>query len=190
MKTVFDNHGVALNWARERSHAFSHNGNFWHSGNVINSYRTPIARLVNLNGFKFALVTNESYSVTTEGKHKGAIRAALHGLGIEYVCVPILWPSGRKAHAENRAHLVARYRDYVAQSLRSTKYFSFDRLCALKRDALLYCDWHKVARPDLPISADLERIKARFDRLENERSKRASRNVVSLADYREREAAS
>lgn len=79
MKTVYDNAMVAHIWANQsQGSARSSNGNFWFSGNTINSYQTPIARIVTaVNGKTVILRTCNTYSVTTSGKHERAIDRAI-----------------------------------------------------------------------------------------------------------------
>ncbi len=78
MTKTTTNLGVAKLWAQGRDHeAKSNNGNLWCEGRTLYSYRTPIAYLMpNGRGHLVPLITAHSYSVTTEGKHKGAAHKA------------------------------------------------------------------------------------------------------------------
>lgn len=76
----YSNHEVAHLWANQsKDSAKSNNGNFHFEGKVIASYRTPIARLVDVErtGETVALRTSNHHSVTTTGKHETAISRAL-----------------------------------------------------------------------------------------------------------------
>lgn len=93
MTYTTNNLGVARDWANARhDEAKSSNGNFSHTGEKLWSYNTPIATLRG----GVALLTSESYSVTTEGKHKHAARKALnYGRGaIQLFTVPFLLLDG------------------------------------------------------------------------------------------------
>jgi hypothetical protein len=112
MKTVMDNHSVAHVWAQQRqSHAHSKSMSFRDS--VIYSYRTPIGMIVKAaDGSDVALITNQSYSMTTSCKHMPAVRSAVRHL--RSFSVSNLVPS----HAANLAEMVKAYHDEKPSLLR------------------------------------------------------------------------
>jgi len=82
-RTVFENSMVAHVWAQQdQKEARSHNGNFWFSGAAIYSYNTAIGIFLKPFSFKaidkpIVFINNQTYSVTTSGKHMPAIWRAL-----------------------------------------------------------------------------------------------------------------
>jgi hypothetical protein len=98
MKKVFPNDMVAHVWAQQKQdEGRSGNGNFSFSGPTIYSYGTPIANIVTgTRKRKGALLTSQSYSVTTTGKHKNATWSAWHGNGPSFT-VPFLGVTGGRA---------------------------------------------------------------------------------------------
>ncbi len=125
MKKVFNNYQLAHVWAQQnQEEGRSHNGNFHFSGDTLYSYSTPIARIVK----GVALVTCESYSVTTRGKHIGpALSAVAHRPCFR---VPFLGATGgrafshpdaknmREVHKGNLAHYAKRYEEERARLMR------------------------------------------------------------------------
>lgn len=118
MTQVYDNGMVAHVWAHAtQESARSHNGNFWFEGDTIYSYSTPLARIVPSLDGRVALRTNETFSITTSGKHEPAISRALdYGRYIKDFHVPSIGASGGRIsgsteinHAENLAYLVSMY---------------------------------------------------------------------------------
>lgn len=94
---AYTNRDVANAWANQtREDSHSGNGNMSHSGARLYSYSTPIGHLVkDTLGRTVALLTTETYSVTTEGKHKGAAwRAVDYGRGVPTFSVPFLLLDG------------------------------------------------------------------------------------------------
>lgn len=151
MTYTTSNLGVARDWANERhDEAKSSNGNFSHTGEKLWSYNTPIATLRG----GVALLTTESYSVTTEGKHKNAARRALRDAGIPCFTVPFLLLDGStygrshagrvaqgysvpQQHDANLADYDARIAAERERMERARTYKSADRLTMLidERDA-------------------------------------------------------
>ena len=68
---VMTNHMVEHVWSqRSQDHGRSANGNYSFDGDVLYSYSTPIAKFWRgTRGRTFALITSETFSVTTSGKH-------------------------------------------------------------------------------------------------------------------------
>jgi hypothetical protein len=90
------------------------------SGNVLSSYRAPIARIVpdvtSNDGRGVALVTSRQYSITTSG-HVSAARSALSHLAV--FVVPDVLAKYDYEHEKNIAHLVAEYKAELARDLRA-----------------------------------------------------------------------
>lgn len=102
------NHKVAQDWARQsKADGHTSNGNLSFSGRTLYSYSTPIAQLVQAPGGEVALLTTESYSITTEGKHKNAARAALRSIGYKPFTVPFLLLDGSLT-GRSQANAIAR----------------------------------------------------------------------------------
>ena len=80
VKRVLSNDMVIHVWAAQsQDEARTSNGNLSFTGSVLYSYRTPIANIVpGADGQPVALVTCETYSVTTSGKHMPGHRALSH----------------------------------------------------------------------------------------------------------------
>lgn len=77
MKTVFDNRQCAHVWAQQTQDSGRSNSMSF-SGPTLYSYATPIARIYRgAMGERIVLVTSETYSVTTSGKHMPAMHRAL-----------------------------------------------------------------------------------------------------------------
>jgi len=122
MPKVFANAQVAHVWAQlTQNDGRSHNGNASFEGRVFYSYSTPIAHIVDSPARgNVVLVTSESFSATTNGKHKPAVRSAVR---YRYFSVPALllpahtsrgWSSSNfvsveHQHAANLAHFRAIY---------------------------------------------------------------------------------
>lgn len=83
------NEQAAIKWTKTQGEGKSSNGNLNYCGHVIRSYQTPIAAIItNPAGQSVALVTSETYSVTTSGKHMPAVRSALRGANIPQYMAP------------------------------------------------------------------------------------------------------
>jgi hypothetical protein len=92
MTKRYDNLGTARAWlnASPDEEGQSSNGNMSFAGPVLYSYSTPIAHhLANV-----VLLTSETYSVTTEGKHKNAAWHACRSKGVTMFRVPFLLLDG------------------------------------------------------------------------------------------------
>lgn len=149
-RTVFANNMVAHVWAHATSdEGRSNNGNFWFDRETIYSYRTPIARLhLDMVGAKVILMTCESFSMTTEGKHKNAIhRASGYGRFIRLFSVPFIGVAGGQRridrsevdHAGNVAHFESTYSAEIDRLARARTWKSTDRLERIASDAREYC---------------------------------------------------
>lgn len=117
MAQVHDNGMVAHLWAHgTQESARSNNGNFSFDGDTIYSYSTPIGKIHTVAGQRVALVTSQTFSMTTEGKHKNAIhKATNYGRFIPQFVVPSIGASGGRlserglSHETNMAYFVAQY---------------------------------------------------------------------------------
>ena len=126
---------VAHIWAQqEKTNAKSSNGTLSFRGATLFSYRTPIGRFIQtIDGQRATLVTSNTYSMTTSGKHMPALwRAIDYGRGnfAPCFCVPIIAQSGffgfsdeypltDKEHKTNLAHLIAEYETLSGKYLRA-----------------------------------------------------------------------
>lgn len=190
MPKIVANRQVAHLWANQsQEEARSHNGNYWFQGPTLYSYRTPIAHLVAGTGGSVALVTNESFSVTTNGKHIGPIWGATRHLSGSFRVPSIGVAGGRLGgrneidHGANVAHLMGAYRAYAAKLMRRRdghSAYERDHLERLARDVLAYCASFALARPrGLDVSADWLAAAAAY----------AARQTPESIAKREREAA-
>lgn len=132
MRTTFDNTMTAHIWAQQsQSTGKSSNGNLHFADSVLYSYRTPIGRFIQTtDGRRAVLVTSNTYSATTSGKHMPALHRAIdygHGNFAPAFTVPYLEGAsglfygadiGAKEHAANLAHLVAQYEKAIGQAKR------------------------------------------------------------------------
>lgn len=115
---ITTNGGVAINWAAQKRHARSNNGNFRFEGDFLYSYATIIGVLhrFELSG-PVALMTSRTFSVTTSAKHWGPALAALRSHEIPYHVVPSLHPVD---HELNVSWLRDMYTD-AAERIRSAQ---------------------------------------------------------------------
>lgn len=117
------NEQTAIKWTKTQGVGKSSNGNLNYSGHVIRSYSTPIASIItNPAGQSIALVTSETYSVTTSGKHMPAVRSALRDAGIPQYIAPeaVLVDAARVGNSQDAfARIVALYPNNPFQWLES-----------------------------------------------------------------------
>lgn len=123
-KTVFPNRMVAHIWAQQsQEEGRSNNGNFWFQGETLYSYRTPIARLMNVKRKgQVALVSSISYSPTTASKHLSAVHRSVNAAYTFYVPTLAMADQGRAHrldHAENLAYLTEAYSKEIARMKRA-----------------------------------------------------------------------
>jgi hypothetical protein len=121
------NASVGHNWFHSsKREGKSSNGNLFYSGDVAYSYgrHFPIAHKLEVNGQTVVLFNSERSSVTTEGKHKNAIRRAIpHSVPVFYV--PNLGTElDNDSHKENWQSLVKAYQSLLQSAERSRKYKS------------------------------------------------------------------
>jgi hypothetical protein len=125
MKTVFSNSMVAHVWAQQ-SQAHGHSGSMSFDGAVLFSYRTPIAAFVqSVTGDRVALVTSQTYSMTTSSKHMPQVSRALNYAN--YFRVPfVVAPFGRsqrEVHDANFKVLCAAYNEHCDKARRARDYY-------------------------------------------------------------------
>lgn len=177
MKTVFDNGMVAHVWAqRSQAEGRSHNGNFSFSGNNLYSYRTCIGAFhTGADGKLYVLTTSESYSHTTSGKHKPAMRRAIGPDVIEFT-VP---SPGRPDYSDNLPHLVKAFTDAAkpgrwkaGPDWRGTPQ---EQLESRKADlhgayatVAAYCAAFGIECPALDLEAALAAVQASYDAFHSE----------------------
>lgn len=147
MKTVFDNRQCAHVWAQQnQERGKSSNGNLWFENQTIYSYSTPIAKM---HG-DIALITSNTYSVTTTGKHMPTVHRA-----VRYdssFTVPFIGQRGGKnyvdsanmieVHAGNRAYFIDVYKKAFDSAKRSKSNFIFhgERLFGIAKEYARYCE--------------------------------------------------
>lgn len=171
MKTVVSNSMVAHLWAAQsQTHARSDSMRF--AGPTLYSYQTPIANIVErIKGAgRVALITSESYSITTSSKHMPAARRAVSHY--QTFTVPYLGVSCGRAvsewHKANALYLVEQYHKRVGQYCRElSNWDSFPeeaRREYLKKRAQEVADYcyafDVLITGSIDAAADFERIKA------------------------------
>ena len=181
-----NNSQVAHLWAnRSKPRARSSNGNFWFEGDTIYSYQTPIAKL---HG-NVALVTSNSYSVTTSGKHMPAIRRAL---SCRMFYVPSIGVHGMIQHAKNLKHFVDGFEDALAKARRTRDDYNFSWRCKLAQDiAQTMMDYATAFNlTDKAWREPCITVDAWIEQIQTERAAaQAKRNSPAQIAKREREAA-
>lgn len=148
-RKVFANNMVAHVWAHaSEPEGRSNNGNFWFEGDTIYSYSTPIARIHLASPRTVILMTCESFSVTTEGKHKNAVhRASDYGRYLPLFVVPFIGATGGRRHidsptvdhAGNLAHFESVYSKEIDRLARARTFTSTDQLERIAASARDYC---------------------------------------------------
>lgn len=163
MKTVVSNAMVAHLWANQsQSSARSHNGNYSFTERTLYSYYTPIA--VIYPECRVALVSAESHSMTTAGKH---INPIWHSLRSDYKSfrVPLIGASGGRHregsevnHGANIEYLYEEYQSSVRKARRSHDLGEWRRkyLERLQDDLFGYAQAFKLAihTPPIDLAAD------------------------------------
>jgi hypothetical protein len=143
-KQLRTNCRVAQEWVAQNKckAGRSANGNFAFDGRTLYSYSEPIALLTqvrDLNDRPVALVTSETFSVTTSGKHLNAIWGRLHENRVTVFRVPCI---GEDQHSkeENLHHLLTEYdavvRKYSNCSLSRVGFYYWDHEGYIRLDAV------------------------------------------------------
>lgn len=176
MAKVFANDMVAHVWAQmTQDEGRSHNGNFSFEGNTLYSYSTPIAQIHRTPGGPVVLLTDRSFSMTTNGKHKNAVwRATGYGETMPIFEVPFIGAWGGQAissdrmstdaerHAANLAYLVQQHVDAVAKLKRTREVWGAisELLERTGRPAFDYAATFGLPAPALDLTQDTADIEA------------------------------
>lgn len=165
MRHVFTNNDVAANWAGQRvSHGRSHNGNFRFYGRLLYSYSTVIGNIEKaVDGSPVYLLTSNSYSTTTSGKHLGPAWRYTHHFTYQFH-VPAVTPYGGR-HQDNLKYLEMTYTKEINSARRSLEYMTADnqewRKGWLRRRAekiAAYCEAFGLEAPEIDVDADIANI--------------------------------
>lgn len=122
----------------------SANGNFAFDGRTLYSYDEPVALLTqvrDLNDRPVALVTSETFSVTTSGKHLNRIWGRLHNARVTVFRVPCINNGETDAgKGANLQHLLTEYdsmvRRYTNCTLSGVGYYYWDHEGYIRLDAV------------------------------------------------------
>lgn len=197
---AYDNGMCAHVWAQQdKASGKTGNGNMSFEGATLYSYRTPIGRFVEtVDGRRAVLVTSNSYSITTSGKHMHALwRAIDYGRGAFSPCFTVPYLCGgsglgythfdltAKEHAANLAHLVERYGAIVAKAKRAREYYGNMALSFTEaaEDARNYAACFGLDEPALDPEGDAAAV------TEHRAAREAKANAPGAAEKRERERA-
>lgn len=183
MKTVFNNQQCAHVWAQQ-TQPHGRSGSMHFDGDTLYSYQTPIAKFyrvkpdghTSFDARPVVLITSETYSKTTSGKHMPAVSRALSGnvrtFHVPHVLAGDVRLSGADVgmskggtHLQNLDAIVARYVSTRESELRRIKVYgsAYDRLEPIQRDARAYAQVFGLPVPTLDAQADsdgIERIRA------------------------------
>lgn len=198
-KRIMSNQMVAHTWAQfasnleRQSEARTANGNMSFDGSTLFSYYTPIANFVlDKDGVPRCLMTQHSYSITTNGKHLGPARRAVN---YRYYSVPCLGVRGglhyeprysgsEEMHAINAASLREAYEGLKADASGTKRYIpDLERFHEAARNYEAYCEQFDI-RP--AVLSPLEDFSAALAIRE---AKLAKRNTPQAIAKREKEAA-
>lgn len=183
---AYDNRMCAHVWAQQsKASGRSGNGNMSFEGRTLYSYRTPIGRFVDtVDGRRAVLVTSNTYSVTTSGKHMPALwRAIDYGRGDFSPCFTVPHLCGGE-HAANLAYLVDCYVKGLAKDRRARDLWGDwrERHAKAARNALDYAEAFGLPVPALAVTDDCDAVAA------HRAAREAKRNAPGAAERREREA--
>jgi hypothetical protein len=201
MKRVFDNAMCAHVWAQQ-SQPNGRSNSMRFDGPYLYSYSTAIGYIP--DGAKYglcALLTSNTYSMTTSSKHMPAASRAVRGRDV--FCVPNMG-ADPGACKENLAHLVSVYHSTVARALRMQSWYWLgvsdvrNSLEDVYKATQNFAERFKLPAPVLPVEADTSRIWARCERLTAERAKpeyqaktekkRAQRDLAAVRKAEEKRA--
>lgn len=173
MKTVFTNAMCAHVWAQQ-TQAHGRSASMHFTGEYLYSYNTQIGYIP--NGAEFglcALLTSNTYSMTTSGKHMPAARDAVRGRVTWYV--PHL-SVGAGASASNADYLLGVYRAQVRSMQRMLSWYwtsvqdVYGGISYSWNEYASFCDKFEVERAVDTRSVDAELIWQRCERLTRERA--------------------
>ena len=206
MKTVFSNDMTAHAWAEQnQEHGRNPKNSMSFRGPILYSYSTPIGLFVQgTKGRKAVLQTTRSYSMTTEGKHKHAMRNAIRGRsdvvsfsvpfgrGDEYQLLNKSAKIRRKQHAEYLKGMLTGYRDQLGTFTRARNlyYSNQHQLANYLADSInsiaRYAEFFGLRMPAMDSNADAARIWA--VRTEREARTSTPEHQERLRKARERKA--
>lgn len=194
---AYDNGMCAHVWAQQsKASGKSGNGNMSFEGRALYSYRTPIGCFVDtVDGRRAVLVTSNTYSVTTSGKHMPALwRAIDHGRGafspcftVPHLCrdryAPASSPTAAE-HAANLAYLVDCYVNGLAKARRARDLWGDwrERHAKAARNAVDYAEAFGLPVPALAVTDDCDAVAA------HRAAREAKRNAPGATERREAEA--
>lgn len=192
---AYDNSMTAHVWAQqEKQTGRSGNGNMSFADSTLFSYSTPIGRFVTApNGARVTLVTSNTYSTTTSGKHMPALwRAIDYGRGQFAPCFAVPRLSGQSGlgythfaladsdHVANLEYLVGEYAAQIAK-LNRCQFDNVDHVSASARKALAtaraYAETFALDMPADSADSDIAVILAK-------REARATKNATPAAIVR------
>lgn len=168
MKTVFSNSQLAHVWAQQ-TQAIGRSGSMHFDGPTIYSYQTPIAKFYDVSAGtnRVCLITSETYSTTTSGKHMPAVHRALANSVRTFSVPHVVIGTNRHGRANAGTHqmnldaLLAKY-DAIALRLKRARDITYltdrDGFTASYQNLCLYAvtfglpqpfrdpnaDWHDV----------------------------------------------
>jgi hypothetical protein len=176
MKTVFSNEMCAHVWAQQ-SQPSGHSASMSFSGRWLRSYSTAIGYIP--DGAEYglcALLTSNSYSMTTSSKHMPAARTAVRGRDVWYVPVMDVGPRNNQGNAD---YLLGAYQKHVASMLRLQSWYHTDLVGVHGVHGAItgawdsyagFCVCFKVPLAADTRDADAAKIWARMERLNVERA--------------------
>lgn len=147
VKRVLSNNMVKHVWAAQsQDDARTSNGNLSFVGPVLYSYSTPIANILpGADGRPVALITTETYSVTTSGQHMPGARDTAHmrTFRVPFLCLPPDTMPGR-SKAERASQQNTRrdwqanesYADFAARKLAADHAANISHMLTSYRDEM------------------------------------------------------
>ena len=192
---AFTNDQLAHVWVSgDRSTGRTSNGTMSFDGATLYSYSTPIARFVtDAVGGRVALVTTETFSKTTSGKHMPAVRNALRGAHVRTFWVPSVAlsdiPAGRGTRGSHESNLAALVVAYEAEKVGARRAriepFGFaDRPHTLADDAREYATVFALDLPSLSPLVDASEIAVARLKRDEARNTPEARAKRAAADAR------
>jgi hypothetical protein len=222
MKTVFSNSQVPHVWAQQ-TQPNGHSQSMRFEGDTLYSHSTPIGRIVEVRPpgltdggagqeTRVALLTSNTYSVTTSSKHMPAARNAVINLRVFYV--PDVQADSEQAHAANLAYMLVCYAKEINRLRRKRDLWAlaYESLEPIQQDARAYAQIFGLPEPTLNAQADAaaivefraawnarldtpanvarrtkaceDRAAARERKAEREYAAQVARDVERLADFR------
>ena len=190
-RKVFPNSQVIHVWVQQsQSEGFSQNRNLWFRDATLYSYSTPIANFVEApGGARVCLITSETYSVTTSGKHM----PSAHDVSCAVFYVPFIGAEGglsprahgRDIHTANIAALRDKYQKAIDRAKRRREFSSYEaeHLQDIARSIADYAAAFNIATAALDATLDVESIKTHIE------ERNARNNTPQAIARREREAA-